>query len=112
MHVQAESKAMLLGDLIAQLEDEAVATEALLAIGDIVLMAWLQAASAAARSPVGVFLQELICRFSAHASPDDWIAVMNAAGRAELPAAACLRVMIGVALAARETGHRSVPVPA
>lgn len=112
MGVQGENKAMMLGDLIAQLEDESVATEALLAIGDIVLMARVQAAADAVRTPVGAFLQELIGRFSAHASSDDWIAVMNAVGRAELPGAACLRVMLGVALAEKETGHGSVPVPA
>jgi hypothetical protein len=107
-----ENKAMMLGDLIAQLEDEALAAEALLATGDVVLIARVQAAAETARSPVGAFLQEQIGRFSTCATADEWVAVMNAAGRDELPGAACLRVMLGVALAFEENGHGPVMVPA
>lgn len=100
---------MMLGDLIAQLDDEATAVETLLATGDIGLVARVQAAAEAAGSSLGELLQELIGSFGRTAGSSDWIAVMNAAGRSEAPGAACLRVMLGVALAAQETTHGPVP---
>lgn len=102
---------MMLGTMIAQLEDETVAQEALLATGDIALIARVQRAADAAGSPVGGLLQELIGRFNAHAASDDWIAVMNAAGRAEMPGAACLRIMLGVALASQDKEFATRPSP-
>ena len=89
---------MMLGDLIAELADEATAMEALLATGDIAIVSRVRAAAAAAGQPVGECLEHLIGRFHSAASPDDWMAVMSAASRSQTPGAACLRAMLEVAL--------------
>ena len=44
---------MLLGDLIARFDDEAVAEEAVLALGDLAMLAALRERAAAAGLPVG-----------------------------------------------------------
>lgn len=93
---------MMLGDLISQLGDETVALEALIATGDIALIAKVQTAAGNTRVSVGEFIADLIGCFGATAKSDDWIAVMSAAGRSEVPGAACLRVMLSVALANQE----------
>lgn len=98
---------MLLGDLIASLDCDAAATDMLLAGGDLALLARVRNAASDAGVPLVDCLEDLIGHFNAAATADDWIAVMNAAGRSETPGAACLRVMLDVALATVESGDRT-----
>ena len=80
-----------------------MASETLIATGDITLIARVQTAAADSDVPLGYCLQELIGRFNAVASPEDWMAVMNAASRSDTPGAACLRVMLKLAIANQQS---------
>jgi hypothetical protein len=85
---------MLLGELMAHLDDEPTAEEALLATGDLALIAGLRQAAAAEGATIGAHLMQRVADFVACAGPDDWMAVMTAASGASDPGAACLRAML------------------
>jgi hypothetical protein len=100
---------MLLGDLIARLDDEATAIETLLATGDVALIARVQAAAAARQSTLGEALQAMIGEFCFNARPEDWIALMTAAARSDAPGAECLCVMLTTVLGRQEVAHGPSP---
>jgi len=94
---------MLLGDLIARLDDDTVAAETLLALGDIKLIAWARTTAARDGVSVGSFLIEVIGRLAQAADPDAWLSLMSAAGRSDNPGAACLRTAIVFTMRARSS---------
>ncbi len=89
---------MQLGDIIAQLEDDAVADEALIALGDLTLTA--QVATAAAREAMtrGEFVAACVGQFAAQASDEQWLTVLGQMGRSNLPGQVLLRQAIAAAL--------------
>ena len=91
---------MQLGDVIAQLEDEAVADEALIALDDLALAA--RVADAAAREAVtrGEYVAACVGRFAAEASDEDWVTVLGQMGRVDDPGRILLRRAIEAALPA------------
>ncbi len=92
---------MLLGDIIERLEDEAVATEALLAAGDLALIARVQEAAAAREVTPGEFAADAVQTFTTQASDDDWVSLIGVMGQTTEPGTVCLRGMIEFALAPR-----------
>ena len=94
---------MMLGQLIADLENEAVAEEALLALGDLVLIAGVNEIAARDNASAGTVVAAAIGSFIGTAGPEAWMSAMRAASDSPSPGAACLRVMlqhtIGVAAA-------------
>lgn len=82
---------MILGDLMARLDDERLATETLLATGDLALIAQVQRLAGAREQTVGGIIADAIAAFSSTASPDDWMQLMSAANRTENPGGAVLR---------------------
>lgn len=89
---------MLLGDVIARLEDEAVAAETLLALGDLALMMRVEEAAAARELTAGEFAAEAVARFSSQASDEDWVSLIGVIGQTDDPGRVCLRKMIEFAL--------------
>jgi hypothetical protein len=89
---------MMLGDLMARLEDEAVAEEMLLATADLALIGRVRSLAGEDGTSVGACLSRLIGRFLDCADADAWMAVMSAAGRSDDPGAACLSRMVQSAL--------------
>lgn len=89
---------MLLGDLIARLEDEIVAMETLVSLGDLPLMMRVEAAAAARDLTVGEFAAEAVGLFSSQASDEDWLSLVGAMGQADDPGRACLKRMVEFAL--------------
>jgi hypothetical protein len=91
---------MLLGDLMAQLEDETVAAETLLAIDDLALSA--QVAEAAAREGIGTgaYIVACIGRFANRASDEDWITLLGQMGKSDAPGQVFLRKALRAALPA------------
>jgi hypothetical protein len=87
---------MLLGEMIRDLSDEAQATEALMHVGDLPLVARLQNQVGVAMA--GVYAADAVARFADTASDEDWLALMNKLERADDPAAACLGAMVDWAL--------------
>lgn len=89
---------MLLGDLISRLDDEVVALEALLGLGDLALLADVEAAAARQGLTPGGFAARAVSLFTTGASDDDWVSLIGTIGRAEDPGGACLKGMLAFAL--------------
>jgi hypothetical protein len=100
---------MLLGDLIARLDDEDAALEALLGLDDIVLLSRVEAAAASEGMTTGAFAAQAVGIFSDQASDEDWVSLIGVMGQTTDPGHACLKRMVEYALrppqAAQDCGH-------
>jgi hypothetical protein len=81
----------MLGDLIAHLEDEAVAAETLPSLDDLPLVARVTAASADAGLPTGAYAAAAVGRFVAEANDEDWLSLIGVMVRETDPAGVFLR---------------------
>ena len=82
---------MLLGDLIARFDDEAVAEEAVLALGDLAVLAALRERAAAMGLPIGACMAAAARRYADHASEEEWVTLLGQMGQAQDPGAVYLR---------------------
>ena len=89
---------MLLSDVLTRLQDEPTAEQALTALGDLVLVAEIDAARAPHEETLGEYVANASRRFAASAGDEDWLQLMGQLERAEAPAEACLRGMLRWAL--------------
>jgi hypothetical protein len=89
---------MLLGDMIRDLTDERNAAEALMALGDLPMVAAIEQARAPHGESAGAYAAGAVARFADHAGDEDWLALMNTIERTDDPASACLRAMIAWSL--------------
>ena len=94
---------MLLSDVIHSLDDEAVAAETVLGIGDVALLAALQGRAAAVGATLGEYAAWAVRTYADGASSDEWITLIGALGRAPDPGAECLRRAFVWVLANEET---------
>lgn len=94
---------MLLGDLIARFEDDAVAAEALMALGDVALLARVSAAAAEQQVGLGAFAANSVGRFATSASDEDWVTMLGAMARTDDPGRVLLDRALSAALAAGPT---------
>ena len=85
---------MMLGQVIERLDDEAFAAEAMIALDDLALLAAVDRAARDVEETPAAYAADAARRFAAHATDDDWLALMNAAARAEDPGVACLKRML------------------
>lgn len=81
----------MLGDLIARLEDEAVAAEALLSLDDLPLVARVAKASASAGLPSGAYAAAAVGRYVAEADDKEWLSLIGIMTRDTDPSGAFLR---------------------
>lgn len=98
---------MLLSTIITELGDESRAAAALMELGDIVLVANIEAERRLHGESAGEYVSGAVRRFAGAASDNDWLALMTALERAENPASACLGSMLRWSLArdACNDGH-------
>ena len=89
---------MLLGDLLARFKDETVASETILRLGDLSLVAALRERAEAEGESLGAYAAGTVRRFAAEASDETWISLMGALARAEDPGAVCLKRALAHAL--------------
>jgi hypothetical protein len=89
---------MLLGDVIATLEDDVVADETLIGLADLALTARVVAAAAAEGMTRGEFVAAAVGRFAAGCADDEWLTVLGQMGRAADPGQVLLRRAIEAAL--------------
>ena len=82
---------MLLGDLIAGLEDDAVASETILRVGDLKLLAAMQANAEAEDMDLASYARTAVQRYTAEASNEEWITLMGLLSRADDPGLVCLK---------------------
>lgn len=91
---------MLLGDLIARLQDEAVASETLFSLGDLALTARLAALAAESNMSVGELAVQLLGQFVGSASDEEWLTLIGQMTRAGDPSQVFLRRALSHATAA------------
>lgn len=82
---------MMLGDLMAQLGNDAVAAEALMALEDLALATRAQEAAASEGMTSGEFARMALQRFSSGASDEDWVQAIGLMARTPEPGAVLLR---------------------
>ena len=82
---------MLLGDLLARFDDESVATEAILSLGDHRLLSALRKCADADGLRLGTLAANAVQRYAAEASDEEWINLMGALARSEDPGLTCLK---------------------
>ena len=85
---------MQLGDIIRGFSEEARASEALLAGGDIVLVARVGEAAGRYEETVGEYAAGAVRRFANLAVSEDWLGLMNVIERAADPGIDCLAYMV------------------
>jgi hypothetical protein len=89
---------MLLGDLIATLEDERVAMEALMELDDLALAHRAGEAAREGALDIGSFVSIAVRRYLNRAPHDEWTSLMSAMERSDNPASALLRRALASAL--------------
>ena len=94
---------MQLGQLIRTLEDEARAMELMLGLGDLVLLAEVQAMAAMHDETLGEYASGAARRFASAAKDEDWLALRTILERDTDSAAGCLKLMLRWSL--REDGR-------
>jgi hypothetical protein len=90
---------MHLGTIITALQDETNAAATLLALGNIVLLAKVDAARQPFDESIGAYVSGATRRFEKLASDEDWLALMTALERSDNPAATCITRMVSWSLA-------------
>jgi hypothetical protein len=90
---------MLLGDVIARFEDEAVVSETLFALDDLALMARIATLAAENSVSAGEFAMQSIGRFVNGASDEEWLTLLgqNGARRGSGPSFSATRAVERVA---------------
>lgn len=89
---------MQLGEVIRGFEDEANAAEALIACGDVALLARVDAMTNRFGETVGEYASGAVRRFANLAGSEDWLGLMNILERANDPGSGCLTYMVGWSL--------------
>ncbi len=102
---------MLLGDVIARLDDEAHAMQTLIGLGDLALVLRVEQAAAGEGLTPGGFTAQAVQMFSNQASDEDWVSLIGVMGQTTDPGQACLRKMVEFALrpstgASHACGHQ------
>ena len=77
---------MLLGDLLSRFSDETIAMEAILRLGDVVLLAKSRERAHAEALQLGAFAALAAQRYAAEASDEEWVTLLGAMGRSMDPA--------------------------
>lgn len=86
---------MQLGEVIRGFDDEANAAEALVACGDVALLARVDAMTSRFGETVGEYASGAVRRFASLAGSEDWLGLMNILERASDPGTGCLTYMVG-----------------
>lgn len=89
---------MVLGDMIARLDDEAHAMQVLMGLGDPGLVLQIGKAADDEGLTPGAFTVQAVQQFSAQASDEDWVSLIGAMGRSVDPGQVCLKKMVEFAL--------------
>ena len=89
---------MMLGDVIARLEDEAFASETLFALDDLALTAQVATRAAENHLSSGEFAAGLVGQFVSGASDEEWLTLIGLMSRADNPGQVFLRRVLANAL--------------
>ena len=95
---------MQLGEIIRNFSDEARADDALLACGDLIMLARIGEIASRFDETVAEYAAGAVRRFANLASSEDWLALMNVIERTDDPASDTLGHMLKWSLKQDETG--------
>jgi hypothetical protein len=101
---------MQLGEIIRNFSEEATANEALLALGDLSLLARVGKSAEHYEETIGEYAAGAVRRFANLASSEDWLALMNAIERTDEPGRRCLTHMLHWSLK-RDEAESAPPHP-
>lgn len=96
---------MLLGDIIARLDDGAGAAETLAGLDDLVLLGRVRDAAHREGVTPGEFVARAVRVFCEDASDEEWVTLIGIVGRTTEPGTACLQRMVEFALRPEEAPH-------
>ncbi len=82
---------MLLADLIARFEDEAVAEATALAIGDLAMLAELRQQAGASGVSIGAYMALATRRYAEEAPDEEWVTLLGLMAREQDPGAVFLK---------------------
>ena len=82
---------MLLGDLLAELSDESAATDAILSVNDLPMLAAMRRQAAADGVDLPAYVAGTVRRYASEATDEEWITLMGLLNRAPDPGAVCLK---------------------
>ncbi len=85
---------MLLGEIIARLEDEGVADAALASLDDLKLAASITDCAAAEGVTPGAYAASAVALFAETASDEDWVSLMGALGHSADPGTTFLKIAL------------------
>jgi hypothetical protein len=91
---------MLLGDLLARFSDEALATEAILSLGDLHLLTALRERADTDGLQLGTLVVNAVEHYTAEASDEEWITLMGVLGRSPDPGLAFIKRALALATVA------------
>jgi hypothetical protein len=96
---------MMLGDLVARFDDEVVAAETLLSLGDLGLAARVREAAAQEGLTAGEYASCAVQEYSAAATDEEWVTVIGQIGRSDEPGLVLLRRSLMWALMRNPVGN-------
>ncbi len=82
---------MLLGDLLSRFDDEAIAAETILRVGDLALIAAMRQEAEALGLTLGAYASATVRRYADSASDEEWTTLIGQMGRSQDPGAVCLK---------------------
>ena len=88
---------MLLGDLIARFQDEAVMSEMLFSLGDLALTARVFERAGEGKMSAGELAARAVGRFAEGASDDEWLTLLSRISQADDPGRAFLHHVLSQA---------------
>lgn len=98
---------MLLGEVIARLSNETAATEAILGLGDLRLLAEMRARAEENGVGLGAYAAWAVRTYADNASSEEWTTLIGALSRSEDPGVTCLRRAFAYVLAGEDAHDES-----
>ncbi len=82
---------MLLGDLLNRFEDEGIAAETILQVGDLAMIAAMKRNADALGLTLGAYASQAVRQYADGASDEEWTTLIGQMGRAADPSAVFLK---------------------
>ena len=82
---------MVLGDVLSRLNDDGEATEIILGVGDLNLLAAMRERAEMEGLDLAAYAKTAVQRYAAEASDEEWITLMGLIGRTSDPGGTCLK---------------------
>jgi len=86
---------MILGDVLAHLQNDGEATELILGLGDLSLLASAQRCAEGEGVDLATYARCAVHRYAVEANDEEWVSAMGALGRTSDPGAAFLKRALG-----------------